>query len=118
MEELDPQNRRVDPKGNVVDVRQHHNILTPLVPLLNYQGRHEVTLEPFTDINETDDFNDCPMIRVPTSTEEALHDADMCHLFSDREGFHQAFEDLIELMTQLRESGGTMENDTEHSRET
>jgi len=62
-----------------------------------------------------DDFNDRPTIRVPTSTEEALHDADMCHLFDDQEGFHQAFEDLIELMRQLWENGRTTENDMEHS---
>ena len=118
MEELDPRNRRVDPEGNAVHIRQHHNILTPLVPLLNYQGHREATPELITDMNETDDFNDHPMIRVPTGTEEALHNADMCHLFDNREGFHQVFQDLIEVMRQLRENGGTTENDMEHSGET
>jgi len=102
----------------VEGTRQHHNILTPLVPLLNHRGRREVTPEPFTDTNEPDDFNVCPTIRVLTDVKEALHDADMSHLFDDREGFHQAFQDLIDLMRQLRESGRTMENDMEHSRET
>ena len=97
--------------------QQHHNILTPLVPLLGQQGRREATPEPFTNTNETDDFNDHPTIRVPTGAEEALHDADMCHLFDDREGFHQAFQDLIDLMRQLRENGGTLENDMEYSGE-
>jgi len=102
----------------VEGTQQHHNILTPLVPLLNHRGRHEVTPEPFTDTNEPDDFNVRPTIRVPTGVEEALHDADMCHLFDDREGFHQAFQNLIDLMRQLRENGGTPENDMEHSGET
>ena len=99
-------------------MRQHHNILTPLMPLLDQRGRCEVTPEPFTDMNEVNDFNVRPTIRVPTGAEEALHNVDMCHLFNDREGFHQAFKDLIELMRQLRENGGTTENNMEHSRET
>jgi len=99
-------------------MQQHHNILTPLVPLLNYRGRRETTLEPFTNTNEPDDFNVRPTVRVPTDVEEALHDADISHLFDDREGFHQAFQDLIDLMRQLQESGGTTENDMEHSGET
>jgi len=115
MEELDPQNRHVNPQENVVDMRQHRNILTPLVPLLDQWGRREATPEPFTDAYEPDDFNVCPTIKVPTRVEEALHDVDMSHLFNDREGFHQAFKDLIELMRQLRENGGTTENDMEHS---
>ena len=80
------------------------------MPLLDQQGQHETTLEPFTNMNKVNDFNVRPTIRVPTGAEEALHNADMCHLFNDREGFHQAFEDLIELMRQLQENGGTMEN--------
>ena len=99
-------------------VQQHHNILTPLVPLLNYRGRCRTTSEPFTDTNEPDDFNVRPMIRVPTDAEEALHDADMSHLFDDREGFHQAFQDFIDIVRQLRESGRTTENDMEYSEET
>jgi len=118
MEELDPRNRRVDPEGNMVDIRQHHNILTPLVPLLDQRGRREATPEPYTDAYKPDDFNVRPTIRVPTRAEEALHNVDMCHLFNDREGFHQAFENLIELMRQLRENDGTTENDMEHSGET
>ena len=99
-------------------MRQHHNILTPLVPLLDQRGRCEATPEPFTNMNKVNDFNVCPTIRVLTGVEEALHNADMCHLFDDREGFHQALKDLIELMRQLRENGRTMENDMEHSGET
>ena len=117
-EELDPRNRRVDSEGNVEGVQQHHNILTPLVPLLNYRGRCKTTSEPFTDTNEPDDFNVRPTIRVPTDAEEALHDADMSHLFDDREGFHQAFQDFIDAVRQLRESAGTTENDMEYSEET
>jgi len=118
IEELDPRNRHVDPEGNATDTRQHHNILTPLMPLLGQRGRREVTPEPFTDMDEVDDFNVRPTIRVPTRAEEALHNVDMCHLFDNREGFHQVFEDLIELMRQLQENSRTTENDTEHSGET
>jgi len=58
------------------------------------------------------------MIRVLTEAEEALHRADMCHLFDDQEGFHQAFESLIEQVRQLREDSGMMENIMEDSGET
>jgi len=37
-EKLDPHRRLLDPEGNMVNMEEHQNVLTPLIPLLHLQG--------------------------------------------------------------------------------